>query len=152
MGIVNDAIQPFYADNLFFSGKILKKVSSAVTVTYEPKGSWNASWMADTGNTKHKTFRMDQHLTLGIMPTKQLNISATVRHSFSHESKGNDVQYFFMDAKATYIQKRMDLSLSVNNVFNVTNYTRYSLTPYQLITDRYQIRGRMGILRLSYYF
>lgn len=153
--IVNDAVQPLYADLLLFEGKIMKKIFSSTTLTYEPNGLWSTSWRdPDNGKKglKNRSFRLDQHLTLGVTPMKQLNLSTTARHSFSTRSNSNGVRYFFMDAKATYTKKRMDLSFSVNNLFNITNYTLYSLTPYQLMQEEYHIRGRMGILRAHYYF
>jgi hypothetical protein len=156
MGIVNGTLQPFHTKALLFSGKIMKKMFSTVTFTYEPKGMWSTSWSDYSDNEKSKsknhTFRLDQNMTLGLMPMKQMNVSATARYSFSNRSNSNGVKYFFMDAKATYTKKRMDLSFSVNNLFNVTNYTLYSLTPYQQMIDEYNIRGRMGMLRAHYYF
>ncbi|OQP59840.1 hypothetical protein A4R26_20865 [Niastella populi] len=155
-GIVNGTFQPLYSEALLFSGKIMKKMFSAVTLTYEPKGIRGTSWSGYTENgksrSKNHTFRLDQHMTLGLMPMKQMNVSATARYSFSNKSNSNGVRYFFMDAKATYTQKRMDLIFSVNNMFNVTHYALFSLTPYQLMADEYHIRGRMVMLRLHYYF
>jgi hypothetical protein len=156
MGMVNGTLQPFYTEALLFSGKIMKKMFSTVTLTYEPKGVRSISWSDYTDNGKNKSknhaFRLDQHMTVGIMPIKQMNVSATARYSVSNKSNSEGVQYFFMDAKAMYTTKRMDLSLSVNNLFNVTQYKLYSLTPYQLMIDQYEIRGRMGIVRVNYYF
>jgi hypothetical protein len=154
--IVNNSIQPFFNDVLLFSAKLMKRVHPAVSLIYDPRGSWNTSRSGDAGNKAnmlvHHAFRLDQLITLGITPMKKINIEGTARHSFSNKSNSTGVQYFFMDTKATYSQKRMDLSLSVTNLFNVTSYTLYSLTPYQLMIDQYHLRGRMAILRLSYYF
>ncbi|OQP63995.1 hypothetical protein A3860_21480 [Niastella vici] len=154
--ILNNTTQPCYNDALLFSAKLMKKISPAITIIYEPRGSWNTSHASGTdskaGSLVHHAFRLDQYLSLGAAPLKKTNIEVTARHSFSNKSNSTGVQYFFMDAKATYTAKRMDLIFSVTNLFNVTNYTLYSLTPYQLMIDQYHIRGRMGILRLSYYF
>ena len=46
----------------------------------------------------------------------------------------------------------MDLNLSVTNLFNVKDYTRYAVYANQLVIDQYTIRGRMAVLRLDCYF
>lgn len=154
--ILNNNTQPCYNDALLFSAKLMKKISPAITLIYEPKGSWNTSHINDTtgktGSQEHHAFRLDQYISLAVTPMKKTNVEVTARHSYSNKSNSTAVQYFFMDAKATYTANRMDLIFSFTNLFNVTNYTLYSLTPYQLMIDQYHIRGRMGILRLSYYF
>jgi hypothetical protein len=156
--IVNDKAQPFYSDALLFSAKIMKKILPMATLVYEPGGIWNVTRSGEAdggaGSPAHHAFRLDQRLSLGIAPVKSMNVELAARHSSNKESNSKSIQYFFMDAKATYSNTRkwMDLSFSVTNLFNVTTYTLYSLTPYQLITDQYHIRGRMGILRLNYYF
>jgi hypothetical protein len=158
MEILNGQMQPFYSDNLLFGAKLIKKFLPAVSLTYEPRGSWSTSWVvaADSLADKltHHAFRLDQRLILGIAPMNRTNVEVSARHSFSNKTNSNGVQYFFMDAKATYTptNKKMDLSLSVTNLFNVASYTLYSLSPYQAMVSQYHIRGRMAILRLNYYF
>ncbi len=159
MEMINNKVHPFHSNSLSFRGKVMKKIGAAITLVYKPTGIWNTAHTdrkenGTAGLLSHHAFRLDQRLSLQIKPVKGINISSTARHSFSKESNQKGAQYFFMDAKIMYssTSKRIDLSLSVNNIFNVTTYVHYALAPYQLTKDLYNIRGRMGMIRLNYYF
>jgi hypothetical protein len=156
--ILNNQAQPFYNDVLSFSAKIMKKIAQRTSLVYEPRGIWNTSGpdksKNGTGRPLHRAFRLDQYLSIVFAPVNRMNVELSGKHSLSKQSNNDHVHYFFMDAKATYTltNKRMDFSFSVTNLFNVTDYILYSLSPYQFNVDEYHIRGRMGVLKLSYYF
>lgn len=153
--LINSELLPFYSDGLYISASLIKKIFGWANLTYQPTGWWMATKLQQTKSAEltHRMFRFDQRMSLGCN-VKRFFIESTARHSYSKQSNNNDVQYFFMDATARYsnTKKSMDLSLSVTNLFNVKDYTVYSVSANRLVMDQYLLRGRMGVLRLSYYF
>ncbi len=155
--IVNNQTVPFTARSLSLNAKLQKKIFQRISIIYEP------TWISDItlsnikggGNklTNHIS-RIDHYLSIGVSPIKQLNIETIGKQSSIHQSGNNAVKYFFMDTKATYSNKakRIDLSLTLTNLFNVKHYTLYSSMSNQVIINQYDIRGRMAIVRLNYYF
>ena len=149
--LINNELVPFHSNTFSLSGSILKKITENVNVTYQP----NALWTTTKGNELgHRAVRVDQHLTVGFNVRSRLQFEIVNRYSYSKQSNNDDVQYFFMDAKVRYSnsKKRLDLNLFITNLFDVKNYTLYSISANQLVRDQYNLRGRMAILRLDLYF
>lgn len=156
--LINHKLLPFYSNSLSLSGNLIRKVFETVNLTYQPSGLWSTTKLKENkgpGNQlAHHAFRFDQYLTLGVNAVKKLNIEILGRHSYSDQSNNAAVQYFFLDTKARYsnTKKGLDLTLSITNLFNVKDYTRYSVFSNQLVIDQYTIRGTMAMLRVDYYF
>jgi outer membrane receptor protein involved in Fe transport len=156
--LINDELLPFYSDALSISGSLIKKLFETVSITWQPNSLWSATKLQaakgpDNG-FRHRAFRLDQYLTLGFTGVRKLYVEVMARHSYSNQSNNAAVQYFFLDSKLRYsnTKRSMDLSLSVTNLFNVKDYTRYAVYANQLVIDQYTIRGRMAVLRLDCYF
>ena len=158
MQILNSKAQQFNSNMILVNAKIMKKLLQRASLVYEPSALWNASGLRNSNNGAsvgtNKFFRLDQYLSFKVNALNGLNVELAGKHSMSKHINSKKVQYFFMDAKATYsiTKKRVDLSLSITNLLNVTNYTVFSITPYQFSEDQYPLRGRMGIFKLDYYF
>jgi hypothetical protein len=155
---INNELLPFHGDALSLSGTIIKKAFDNVSISYQPSSLWGFTKLkADKGQVSSfssRNFRLDQSMNLGFTVFKQFLIEASARHSYSRQSNNDAIQYFFMDSKIRYsnTKKGIDLNLYLTNLFNVTDYTRYSVFANQLVSDQYTIRGRMAILRFDYYF
>lgn len=155
--IVNNVLVPSNSNSVILNAKIQKKVSRALAFAYEPNAIWSSASQvsadAKSEGTKNSTFGIDQHLSVIVTPIKKGNIELIGRDSYNTQSNNGAVHYFFMDAKSTYsTAKGMDISFVISNLFNIKNYTVYTVLPNHLIVDQYTIRGRMCILRLNYNF
>jgi hypothetical protein len=156
--LINNELMPFRSNTFSLNGSILKKVMENINITYQSNALWSnteALQSAARGNKlAHRAVRLDQHSTVSFNIRNRLHFEIINRHSYSKQSNNNDVQYHFMDAQLRYTdsKKRLDLNLFISNLFNVRNYTLYSISANQLVTDQYNLRGRMAILRLDLYF
>lgn len=157
--LINNQFLPFYSDMLYLNASLLKKISGAVSINYQPMYLWNLS-KADDKNTAiplnytNRSLRFEQSLAVSFTAKKKLLVEINGRHSISNQTGSKDVQYFFLDSKmrVTNTGKKIDLGLELNNIFNVKSYIRYLINSNQLLQDEYTIRGRMAVLRLDYYF
>jgi hypothetical protein len=156
--LINQQLLPFRSDALSISGNVLKKLFETVSVSYQPAGVWSTTRLQEGKSQgglpfSHRAFRLDQHLLLGITTIKKLYIETTARHSYSSSSGNKAVRYFFLDTQLrySYAPKRMDINLSITNLFNLQEYILYNISANQLVTDQYHIRGRMAMLRLEWY-
>jgi hypothetical protein len=153
--IVNDRPVPFKSNSLNLNARLQKKVFQILSINYEPNYLLNKAISDDKERGKNTftniTYRFQHFLSLGVSPIKQLNIEATCKQSSMGQSGNNPVKYFFMDAKATYSNnaRRIDLSLTITNLFNVKHYSLYSAISNQVVMSQYDIRGRMAIARLT---
>lgn len=155
---INNELIPFRSNAFSLGGSVLKKVMENISITYQPNALWSTTRSLQevvVGNKlSHRAVRLDQHLTVGFNVKNRLQFEIINRHSYSKQSNNNDVQYFFMDAQVRYTnsKKRLDLNLFLTNLFDVRDYTLYSISANQLVQDQYNLRGRMAILRLDLYF
>lgn len=155
---INNELLPFNSDAFSLNGKLIKKIFEKISLTYQPNALWTTTKLKNEKgnhtNLTHEAFRLDQQLLLGINAINKLYWEVAARHSYSKQSNNNDVKYFFADTRLRYTnaKKRLDLSLAVTNLFNVKDYTLYSILANQLLIDQYNIRGRMAIVRADFYF
>jgi len=152
--LINNQLVPFHSNTFSLSGSILKKIMENVNITYQPNALWNTTESLEGNKLEHRAVRVDQYLTTGFTVRNRLLFEITNRYSYSKQSNNDDVQYFFMDGQVRYSnsKKRLDLGLIVTNLFNVKDYTLYSISANQLVIDRYSLRGRMAIVKLDLYF
>lgn len=154
---VNTQLQPFNSNFLNISGRLIKKFSDVVDITYEPNATWGTTMIKQVTNSKHQlgnhNFNIDQHLSIHLAPFRKLNITMAARQNYSSQTSNKAVHYFFVDTKAFYTgaKKNYDLSFTFSNLFNIKKYTMLSITSNQLIVNQYNLRGRMGIFRINYY-
>ena len=140
-----------------FNFTFTKKVFNTIRLTYKPNSMWDYSKLDDYNNVgnevTYNTFRLDQDLTLGFSPVKLWDLKIDAKHSFSHQDNSS-VDYFFCDMNIRHSFKKsgIDLSLDLNNIFNVKDYKLYSILNNQVIVNQYNLRGRIALLRLDWYF
>lgn len=155
--LINDELLSFRSNGLYLNTAISKEVAKVFNFTYELDSWWNVSKSEEgkalNGPLTNSIFSMDQHLTLVVTNQQPLLFEINGRHSYNHQS-GQEAHYYFMDAKISYHNKKhgYDLSLDITNLFNVKHYTRYSVDANMLFWNQYDIRGRMAILRIDYFF
>lgn len=156
--LINNGLIPFQSNSLFLNGSVLKKIMEKVSISYQPNSLWTSTRslqeIRNGNNLSNRTFRLDQLLTIGFNVKNKIQFEVVNRHSYSRQSNNNDVRYFFMDGQVRYTdtKKRLDLNLFITNMFNVRDYTLYSIAANQLVADQYRLRGRMAIVRLDFYF
>lgn len=155
--IINDELVPFQSRAYALNFKFNKKLFDAIKLNYEPHSFWSQSKL-DINNdnipkVSYKTFRLDQNLKIGVTPIKSWDVEIDAKHSLTQHND-NDVYYFFCDMNIRHRFKKsaIDLSFNIQNLFDVKVYKLYNIMSNQLIMNTYQLRGRMILLNLEWYF
>ncbi len=156
--LVNNELLSFQNKGLLLQAGINKKVFRTVSLNYNPSCSWNYNKLNDNvagdSQLNYRFYGFEQNLSLGTSLPKRMFVELNANQSYTKVSGNNAVKYVFMDCKARYTTEKsgIDFSFEVVNLFNVKQHTIFSNTFNQLSMSRYDLRGRMAILRVEYLF
>ncbi|MEX6690954.1 hypothetical protein QTN47_25825 [Danxiaibacter flavus] len=153
---INGAFFPYTNDVCSFNASLGKKFFDKVTITYAPILAWNNSRTEQQNNRNGFSvngFHIEQLYALSLTPMAKLDIKIAARQSYSSLTGSSPVNYFFMDAGGVYKGiKRFDFGVNVYNLFNVKEFVLFNSNSYQTVINRFNLRGRVGMIRLNYYF
>lgn len=95
--------------------------------------------------------RIDQNIVLGVTPFKSVYMNFTTRHIYSKQEVSS-LSYLFLDLNLRYKHKpwRTDFEFDLLNMANVHTYELYRVSSNMFSAARYQIRGRMAILKATF--
>ncbi|WP_028295767.1 carboxypeptidase-like regulatory domain-containing protein [Olivibacter sitiensis] len=154
---INGQMLPFNNDALSATLGLESKFFGSVSLSYSGTGTWNTSRQLSTdgspGNAlDNRMRRLDQNASLGYSPARGLFLTARARHIQATQANAADISYLFTDANVRYkVSKwRTDLELDLTNLANVRDYEVFSLSSNRFSVNRYEIRGRMAILRATF--
>ncbi|SKA10068.1 carboxypeptidase-like regulatory domain-containing protein [Sediminibacterium ginsengisoli] len=148
---------PFRNDLLNLQFGFDSKLPGSISFAYRLSSSWNtgrqlASHGVQPIGVISKMNRIDQQVSLSNASVRNLFITLKAAHSHSRQAAMMPIGYFFADANLRYkaVKWRTDIELDVSNLFNVQQYETYQLTANMFSASRYDIRGRMAILRATF--
>lgn len=153
---INSQQLPFSNDNLSLTAGIESKFFGSVTFSYTSVANWNSSKQKAVGNVSstlsNQTKRFDQNISLGYSPMSNLFFTLQGRQIYSNQASVSAINYLFLDTKMRYkfVKWRTDFEFDITNLANVKEYEVFSLSSNQFIANRYEIRGRMAILRATF--
>lgn len=158
--IVNDRLVPFKSNNIFLNSNFSKSFLDIFVLDYSPKAIWNFSELlaSEAGSSpeiiSYNTFRFEQNLNLTITPAKLWDLEIDSNYLLVDQNNFNSNQYLLFNLNFTrrFKKNKFDLSLDITNLFNVSEYRLLSISQNQQIDSNYQLRGRMIIGRLNWYF
>jgi len=156
--LINTQVYPFNNNVVTLKAKIESKLFDGVTLSYSGIGLWAASKQKPvasiTANIDSESKRFDQSINLGYSPIDNFFVNLTIRNIYGRQSNISNINYVFMDIKARYklVKWRTDLELDISNLANIKNYEVFSISSNQLFISRYEIRGRMSVLRATFNF
>ncbi|MCY1559788.1 hypothetical protein D9M68_968590 [compost metagenome] len=117
---------------------------------------WSVSKQQMTAQTSktinNQSKRFEQNLSIGFSPGSSMYLSIKGRHIYAIQASTADINYLFLDAKVRWQLNKWhsDLELDLTNLTDITNYQVMSLSSNQFALSKYTIRGRMGILRVTF--
>lgn len=148
--LINNTLYPFTNKGLTLEVSIDSKLPGEITLSYKGRGFWNRSEQKPGKGNNYdingKTKRFDQSLNIGYSPITNLFLHLSGRHIYGSQSS---VNYLFVDLQARYkfLKWHTDFELNITNIANIKNYEVFSLSSNQYYVSRYEIRGRMEILK-----
>tara|TARA_R100000935_G_scaffold45914_1_gene69099 strand:- start:3968 stop:6664 length:2697 start_codon:yes stop_codon:yes gene_type:complete len=158
--IVNDRLAPFKSNSIFLNSNFSKSFFDIFVIDYSPKAIWNFSKFSSIENNlsdqsiSYNTLRFEQNLNLTITPAKLWDLEIDSNYLLVDQNNFNSNEYllFNLNFKHRFENNRFDLSLDITNLFDVGEYRLLSISQNQQINSNYQLRGRMIIGRLNWYF
>jgi hypothetical protein len=152
--LLNDSIVPSEntrtSAGLGLSAKPLKNF----TLVYNGDVNWTHQLLNNPGHTAFAfdIMRIDQ--SLGLTYAASNNLFGTVhgRSIYNTRSGGNAIGYAFLDASIRYKMRKpnADLAFELSNITNITAYELFTITASQFSSSSFGIRGRMGIVRITF--
>lgn len=156
--LVNHELLSFQNKSVTLSASLNKKLIRTLHVNYTPVFMWSHNKLNDdatgTDHLNYRAYNFEQNLSIGTTLLKKIFLEINTSHSYTEVSDNNPVKYIFTDFKARYTPKKsgIDFTLEMVNLFNVKQHTIFSNTFNYLSMSRYDLRGRMAILRVEYLF
>ncbi len=149
---------PFLNNMIQLSGGIDAKLWKRFTVVYSGTAVWTDSRLSSAATTSSslssKTFRLTQRASIGYSPVKHLLVTLKGWQTYSQRPGMNDVQYVFVDAGFRYklMKWRTDLDMDISNLANIRKYEYFSLQSNRFAANSFVIRGRMLMLKATFFF
>lgn len=156
--LVNDELLSFQNKSVTLSASLNKKLFRTIQLNYNPVFMWSHNKLNDeaTGadQLNYREYNFEQTLSLGTTLFKKIFLEVNTNHSYTEVSGNDPLKYIFTDFKARYTPKKsgLDFTFEMVNLFNVKHHTIFSNTFNYLSMSRYDLRGRMAILRVEYLF
>src|SRR5690606_23559478 len=154
--LMNDELLPYRNLSFSITPSIEARLWDQISLGYEGTGRWTASKLIP-GKTGIRTpdrriTQYDQSVNLLYSPFTNTFLRLSGRHQYTRQPGMADIRYFFADAGARYkIDKwDTDIELSVTNLANIRSYETYSLSANESSYSRYNLRGRMALVKLTF--
>lgn len=154
--LLNDALLPYNNVSVSVTPSFEARLWERISLNYEGTGTWTTSKPISAEATirmpDRQMQRYDQSLSLLYSPFRSTFLRLNGRHQRTHQPQSEDISYFFADANIRYKLNKWDtdIELSVTNLANVKEYETYSLSANQFSFSRYDLRGRMAVLKLTF--
>ncbi|MGK6350761.1 hypothetical protein [Parapedobacter sp. DT-150] len=154
--LLNDQLLPFNNVSVSVTPSFEARLWDRISLSYEGTGTWTTSKLI-SGETvvtmpDRQIRRYDQSVSLLYSPFRNTFLRLSGRHQYMSQQQLEDVSYFFADANIRYKLNKWntDIELNLTNLANITEYETYSLSANQFGYNRYDLRGRMAVLKLTF--
>ncbi|MFC7522514.1 hypothetical protein ACFQRK_01050 [Parapedobacter sp. GCM10030251] len=153
--LLNGELLPYNHITASITPSIEARLWDRISVSYEGTGSWTASQLIATGTAmrvpERRIQRYDQSMSLLYSPFRNTFLRLSGRHQYTSQAQSEAIRYLFADANIRYKLNKWntDIELNITNLANVTKYETYSVSANQFGYSRYDLRGRMAVLKLT---
>ena len=153
--LLNSEALPFHNRSFTVSPGAEARLFNRVSINYNGSGTWTTSRLveheASTQVANRQIRQFDQSIGLTYSPFNRMFLRVDGRHQYTSQQQQSTVAYFFADAHLRYRLAKWstDLELNLTNLANVTSYETYSLSANQFGYNHYQLRGRMGVMKVT---
>ncbi|MGJ1419710.1 hypothetical protein ACR79T_08795 [Sphingobacterium spiritivorum] len=151
--LFNDALLPFRNTSYVIQPGFEAKIWKNYNLSYSGTINWNISRQreAEDGFDRQVT-GITQVIGFPVHPFKNTYLRFSMRHHYTHQPLMRDINYTFVDFFARYrIQKwKTDLELDMSNLANIKTFQTYTVSSNMLSDNRYDLRGRMAIVKVLF--
>lgn len=114
----------------------------------------NTKQIDGAGDLDRSAVNVSQSLGFPFTIVRGLHVNFSGRHLFSHQKGLRDINYVFMDAFIRYRPKnwKTDIDFNLTNIGNIKRFDVYNIAANMETQNRYSLRGRMAVLKLTLNF
>lgn len=154
--LFNEELLPFNNVSFSLNPAFEVRLWDRISTTYNGTGTWNTSKLVSKETSSvfpdRQVQRLEQSIGLSFTPVKMLFLNLSGRHLLAKQPPMRDIKYFFLDANARYKLNRWrtDIELTMTNLADITSYETYNLSANSFTYSRYNLRGRMMLLKFVF--
>lgn len=151
--LINNELIPARFNSLSGSLGLDTRLFKRINFNYNGNLSYQTMKQEIKNSTSSEMYRIDQQFTATFNIFKDFLFQVQARNISSWNNNGSDVQYWFADAKIRYNLKKCktDIEFDCTNLANVNEYELLRVTAGMSSISRYLIRGRMALLKFTFY-
>ncbi len=153
---LNAELLPYNNVSFSLTPSFEARLWNRISLSYEGTGTWITSKLVLDETAirmpDRQIQRYDQSMSLLYSPLHNTFLRLSGRHQYTSQAQLANISYFFMDANVRYKLNKWntDVELNLTNLANITAYETYSLSANQFGYSRYNLRGRMAVLKLAF--
>jgi hypothetical protein len=113
----------------------------------------NKQKLANTSNTENTITNSVGKFSLTLLPPKSpFVVTNTESLQTNTVNNANSNNFLFVDASCVYRRQKQHIQIDLINVFNVMNYTTFTVLTNQAAISNFFLRGRMILCKYAYTF
>ncbi len=153
---LNNELLPYNNVSFAVNPSVEARLWNHVSISYDGTGTWTTSKLVSGETAVHmpdrQIQRYDQSVSLLYSPFRNTFLRLSGRHQYISQQQLQDISYFFADTNVRYKLSKWntDIELNLTNLANITEYETYSLSANQFGYSRYNLRGRMAVMKLAF--
>ena len=153
--LFNTEILPFQNIAYTLKPSMELKVWEKVNLSYSGQLSWvNTRQKAGVAGLDRNTFHMVQQVSLPINLLPNLHLKLSARNMYTQQPGMKNFNYVFFDTFIRYRHKKLktDFELNLTNLADVKTFESYHISANMQVRNRYELRGRMAVLKAVFNF
>ena len=154
--LLNGEALPYHNQSLTLQPGFEARLFRRISVTYNGTGTWTTSrpikQQAGTLSENRQIQQFDQSIGIMYSPFSHAFISFKSRHQHTHQQGQKSINYLFIDVDIRYniTRWRTDIVFNLTNLSHITSYQTYALSANHFLNNRYNLRGRMAVLKATF--
>ncbi len=153
--LLNENLLPINNISFMLNPSLEARLLNRISLNYGSTATWitNKSGTNNTSNLPDRQIQnLNQSMGITYAPYKNTFLRVSGRHQLTKQSGIKDVNYFFVDINASYklVKWQTDIVLNLTNLANITSYETYSISANSSIYSKYELRGRMAVLKFIF--
>lgn len=151
--LFNDQLLPFQNIAYNLNPSLALKIWRKLNLSYMGTISLVQSKQVDVvGALDRDVVNISQSIGFPVTLFKGFHFNFSARHLYSYQEAFSAINYVFMDTFIRYRSKKWktDFELNLTNLGNIKRFDTYTVSANMESHNSYQLRGRMGVLKMVF--
>lgn len=148
----NNQLLPFTTRAKSFKGGIESKITNYLNWSYS--GTLTLSNNSTSNGIKNNNEQLRQQSGITATAFKRVFITLSAEHIFTRQAQQPDLKYLFADLNMRYrfVKLKTDLEFALTNLANVKTFEANFLSANSFSSGRYEIPGRVAMMKATFNF